>query len=1066
MTYIHFFAILGILIFTGCFFFLDKKSITLPKYTLFILLGCAFLLRIIAAALSQGFGSDTACFAAWADRMFLTGPSEFYSADVFTDYPPGYMYWLWIVGAIRSLGIESYSVIHLILLKLPPIICDIICGYLIYKETTKRGTEIQALLLCCAYLFNPAIILNSSVWGQVDSVFTLFLVLMCLFVMQGKMYPAYIVFAIGILIKPQTLLFSPVLLAGILDHVILKDFSWNKFFKNLLQGLSAIAGIILLAAPFGLENVWKQYLTTVSSYPYAAVNACNLWGLFGLNWIGQENTFWGIPYQAFGTIVIILIVALVLFLSIRNKNNQEKYPFLGALLVLTIFVFSVRMHERYMYPGLILLLLAFICKPTKLTYLCYSGFSVMHFYNTACVLFFYDPFNYDRKAPLFIWGSLGMILCIGLLYYVAYRLYRGGNHIPEITWQNATFLCGETGNYRATQSRNTFKHDGSKGVWHRNHTASSAKWDGSPQPSAPHTPITKFDFLCMAVITLIYGCIALYDLGDTEAPSTNYDMVYEDTILLDFGSSIPASLSYYIAPWHDRKFNVEGCNDAGQEWTSFEEILLDNVFTWQNTTLGSNTTKLKLTLLETQASIMELVFLDSAGNIITPLNAADYPALFDESHMYPEIFSFRNSMYFDEIYHGRTAYEFVHGLTSYENTHPPLGKAFIALGVLLFGMNPFGWRIVGTLFGIAMVPFVYLFGKRLTQNTPLAILSCLLFTFDFMHFTQTRLATIDVYITFFVILMYYFMFRYSRLSFYDTDLKKTLLPLAACGICMGLGVASKWTGVYAGLGLAIIFFSTLYRRYREYLFAKKTPKSSTNGISHQSIIKCFVPNTKKTILFCLCFFVAIPALIYLLSYLPFRDYSDRELLARVIYNQNTMFNYHSALTSTHPYSSTWYEWPIITRPIWYYSRIVSEVAGEGGLREGISAFGNPAVWWLGIPAALYMIYLWSKKKDKTAAFLLIGYLAQYLPWFFVTRVTFIYHYFPSVIFVVLMIVYSIMQVMNKQNSKRFYIGIALYGCVVISLFILFYPVLSGQPVDAGFVDKFLRWFDSWVLVSS
>ena len=259
----------------------------------------------------------------------------------------------------------------------------------------------------------------------------------------------------------------------------------------------------------------------------------------------------------------------------------------------------------------------------------------------------------------------------------------------------------------------------------------------------------------------------------------------------------------------------------------------------------------------------------------------------------------------------------------------------------------------------------------------------------------------------------------------------------------------------------MIFFAVLYRRYREYVYADADPSGKTEGISHKLIRKNFVPYTRSTILFCLVFFVAVPALIYLLSYIPFRDYSDRGLIGRLFYNQYTMFSYHSGLDSTHDFSSAWYEWPIMKRPIWYYSRVVTHTA-EGGLREGISAFGNPAVWWAGIPAFLYMVYLWAKKKDKTAAFLIIGYMAQYLPWFFVTRITFIYHYFPSVVFVVLMIMYSFCQ--WKQSQARPAV-IVLYGAAAIGLFLWFYPVLSGTPVEAAFVAKYLRWFPSWVLTA-
>jgi len=364
------------------------------------------------------------------------------------------------------------------------------------------------------------------------------------------------------------------------------------------------------------------------------------------------------------------------------------------------------------------------------------------------------------------------------------------------------------------------------------------------------------------------------------------------------------------------------------------------------------------------------------------------------------------------------------------------------------------------LFGILMLPFLYLFGKRITRSTPAAALSCFLFAFDFMHFTQTRIATIDVYITFFVILMYYFMYQYCTLSFYDRPLKQTWIPLGACGIIMGLGVACKWTGAYAGVGLALLFFGCLVQRYREYLYAASVPTGSTDGISHREILNRFRPYTQKTLLFCVVFFVAIPFVIYLLSYIPFKDGSGNGLLVRMLENQSDMLSYHGDLDSTHPYASSWEKWPIMVRPVWYYAGTVSET-----LREGISAFGNPLVWWVGIPAFLYTLYLAIRKKEGTAAFLAVAYLAQYLPWIFVSRITFMYHYFPSVPFVVLMIVYSLHNILKKLPGRRYLLCLGIYAVAAFCLFLLFYPVLSGQPVEAEFAKRYLKWFSTWVLIS-
>lgn len=1095
---IHLFAILSLLLCGICYAgFQNSSGSRNPgskRSFLWLIFGGALLLRLILAYATHGFGNDIACFAAWADRIFTVGPGQFYSTETFTDYPPGFMYVLYVIGALRSLlQIPYYSDLHILLLKLPAILCDMACGFLLYREAVKRlhFSELQGGCVASAYLFLPAVVLNSSCWGQVDSVHTLVVILMCLFLMDGNMLPAYAVYGLGVLLKPQTLIFTPVLLVGILDHVILKDFSIKKFFYNLCGGLAVICGVLLLCAPFGLDAAISQYTSTLGSYEYAAVNAYNFWGLLGMNWIDQNTVFLFLPCKTWGTIVILLIVLFTFVIAMRCRKEPSRYFCLGAFIILTMFLFSVRMHERYMYPGLAMLLFCCLYKSSGALWKCYTGFAVLHFYNTADVLYHYDPQNYDRKAPIIFLVSAGMLCCLYYFYKIIWKYYVHTEGVPSAAKSHRTTS-------RKSSARSTSVASGARpGQLLREHFLSPLE----PIPSEEKIRFTKLDLCLLLAICILYSCFALYDLGDRKAPATTYNMVQNQTIELEFaGDALPVTMANYLAPWHQRHFMAEARNSTEDSWTYLGEIVLENVFTWQDVSLQDlvevsqyakstasdtecTTHYLRLTLTDTDASLIELVFLDADGNITRPVNAEAYSTLFDESDLYPERYSFRNSMYFDEIYHGRTAYEFLHGLSTYENTHPPLGKIFISLGVAIFGMNPFGWRIMGTIFGIAMLPFLYLLGKRMTGNTPAAALSCFLFAFDFMHFTQTRIATIDVYITFFVIAMYYFMYRYCTMSFYDTPLYKTYIPLGLCGVCMGLGIASKWTGVYAGCGLALLFFAHLLRRYREYLYAKAHPGKSTNGIEHKYIVKNFSGYTVKTIDFCLTFFVLVPVVIYLLSYLPFVDNGHPGLLDRMLANQTSMFNYHSGLEATHPYSSSWYEWPTMIRPIWYYSGYLTDT-----VKEGISAFGNPIVWWIGIPAFVYVLYLLltrnaflrsltghtkdisgaeslSRREYCMAAFLVVGYLAQYLPWFFVTRITFIYHYFPSTPFVVLMIVYSLMQLKKQMSDRTFVIVCCIYAALAFGLFLLFYPVLSGQPADVAFVVKYLRWRPTWVLIS-
>ena len=267
---------------------------------------------------------------------------------------------LYIIGAVFSLfKIPYLSAPCLLLLKLPAIFCDMATVLLFYRIASKKLPQQQTVMLAGLYLFNPAIILNSSIWGQVDSVFTLAVLLMCWFLTENKMTQAYVVFGIGVLLKPQTLVFAPVLLYGIVDRVILYDFSWRNFFHNLFSGVTVICCMILACMPFGLDLVFLQYVSTLGSYPYVAVNAFNLWGLFGLNWISQETRLLFFSYRTWGTIIILLIVLLSAFLFFRAQNKESRYFTTASFLIISMFLFSVRMHERYLYPALALILFAY-----------------------------------------------------------------------------------------------------------------------------------------------------------------------------------------------------------------------------------------------------------------------------------------------------------------------------------------------------------------------------------------------------------------------------------------------------------------------------------------------------------------------------------------------------------------------------------------------------------------------------------------------------------------------------------------------------------------------------------
>lgn len=1024
----------------------SKQAKSIGRSIFVIIMIITFLARIAGAIIYKGYDVDINCFLAWADMVFENGIGNFYSLDAFTDYPPGYMYILYGIGAIRSaFGIPQLSVMSIVLTKMPAILADMGIGYLAYKIASKRLRETGAALLAGVWLITPAVFVDSAIWAQVDSVFTLCVVLMCYFITEKKLIPAYFVFALGILIKPQTLIFTPVLFFGIIEQIFIDSYRndersvfWRKFWTNLGSGIAAILMIGLLMIPFGFSDALKQYTETLGSYPYASVNAYNFWTMIGKNWVSQEETLFGIAYRYWGMAAIIAAVLFTALIHFKNKDFRSKYYFSAGLLLTIVFTLSVRMHERYIYPAIILALLCFAARPAKKQFLNFILLATVSFLNIVHMLFFYDPNNFDRLATFPMCVGAMMVCVLVYNIYLAVTAYTGAASEEDGTKQILREL--------------------SKPVSHAASKLSVIR------PSAALGKIVKLDFLAMAVITIVYAVIAFTNLGDMEAPETGYSFVEEGQVVLDFGESVEIEkiwnfLGYKNNPKYTIKYSEVA--DGGFVELFSEEVPYDagSVFNWNEQELNIKCRYLVIEASEMtyEDSVLEFVFTDAEGSTILPANASDYPALFDEQDIFSGRDSYMNGTYFDEIYHARTAYEMIEGLYCYENTHPPLGKGFIALGILMFGMNPFGWRFMGTVFGVLMLPALYVFAKKLFKETWLATAVTTLFAFDFMHFAQTRIATIDVFVTLFIILAYLFMYCYSQKSFYDTALKDTFIPLGLCGIAMGFSWACKWTGIYASVGLCLIFFLTMGQRFREYIYASKNPNGVTEGISHKEILESFYPKFFKTIAFCCIFFIVIPLTIYVASYIPTSDGTDHGLIQRVIDNQESMLSYHSGLEAEHSFSSEWYEWPMMKRPIWFYSGTVGE-----NLKEGISSFGNPLVWWVGIPAFIMVLYYGFIEKERKGRFLTYAYLSQYLPWMFIGRTIFIYHYFPSVPFVTLMIGYCLKKIVDYKPKLK--PAIFVYVGLAIGLFIMFYPVLSGMAVDPDYVNKYLRWFDSWVLI--
>ena len=154
----------------------------------------------------SGFKTDLDLFRYWADSLAQHGPFGFYDRGFFADYTPGYLYALWLVGVVGSFigGVGD-------LIKLPAIITDVALAYVVYTMVLELDvTERRARLAALVVILNPITWFDSVVWGQVDSFGTVFLLLAVRELWRGRTERSAILAVVAALIKPQLAILVPI----------------------------------------------------------------------------------------------------------------------------------------------------------------------------------------------------------------------------------------------------------------------------------------------------------------------------------------------------------------------------------------------------------------------------------------------------------------------------------------------------------------------------------------------------------------------------------------------------------------------------------------------------------------------------------------------------------------------------------------------------------------------------------------------------------------------------------------------------------------------------------------
>lgn len=469
---------------------------------------------------------------------------------------------------------------------------------------------------------------------------------------------------------------------------------------------------------------------------------------------------------------------------------------------------------------------------------------------------------------------------------------------------------------------------------------------------------------------------------------------------------------------------------------------------------------------------------------------------------------------FDETYYARDALSLLHhgvelppdAMQTYV-VHPPLGKWLIAVGEWVFGYNETGWRAASVVCGSLLVLVFARLVRRVTRSTLLGTLGGVLMALDGLEFVQSRIATLDIFLTFWLVCGVACLAadrdhgrsrlarrlgdptRYWAGSWAGPRLGPRWWRLAA-GVCFGAACATKWSG--ATLLIAFVLLA----------FAWDVGARRTAGVRGPGLAAVW-----RDGLGLLLGMAVLPVVVYAASWTGWfvtdggydRHAKSNTVSSWVNYHRQALC-FHEGLVndvelkstllcgpnpgktiySSHPYESKPFGWLVLARPVAYAYESVKAGEAKDGIRcrgpqdcsREVLAVNTPVLWWAGLAAVIGCIGLWAARRDWRATLVLVGFGAAFLPWLSNTqRVMFAFYALPLLPFVVLALVLVLGKVLGGSGAsvQRRRLGALAVGAVtlvVLADFAWLHPLLAGDviPYDAWHdrIAGFLG-FPGWIV---
>lgn len=390
-----------------------KKILVHP---LFLLLLLGFIIRVSLVFIDYSF--DVNSFMAWgreADKYGFAGfyerPSREQYSTVYPNYPPLAIFLFYssfknyqlVDNAIWNLNIKYKAFPSRLVFfikqrstmaaffKRSSILADLgiaVIVYLFTKKLLKKKSRKSQLVTSTAILFNPAFFYTSALWGQIESIPILLILLSFYCLLYTPFYlVSFILMTLAILTKQSALIFIPIFFVA-----FLKKYDFSKFIKSLFVSLLLFWLLFfpffkkgnLLIFPF---QIYWQKIASVSSLPFLSNHAANFWA-FVSQWqnIADKNIFLGVSFHTWGFLLMGIFSILILYRAMVSKFDDYKIIFAAALLAMTGFMFLTRIHERHIQQVLpFILLLGILKKKYMKIYIILSAVYLFNLYHNWAI---------------------------------------------------------------------------------------------------------------------------------------------------------------------------------------------------------------------------------------------------------------------------------------------------------------------------------------------------------------------------------------------------------------------------------------------------------------------------------------------------------------------------------------------------------------------------------------------------------------------------------------------------------------------------------------------------------